>query len=99
MTHPSSHHSMDTHMNFRMSSDDKKIIETAARLKGIKPQTYARQKLIEIASREIEEMNQLNRLILSDEQWDQFIKIMEAPIKINENLKKAIRDFNEIEKD
>ena len=98
MTQNPSHHSMDTHMNFRMSSDDKRIIETAAKLKGFKVQTYARQKLVEIASKEIEEMNQLNRLILGDQQWDQFIKIMEAPIEINENLRKAIQDFNEIEK-
>lgn len=30
-------HSMDSHMNFRMSQHDKQIIETAARLKGLKP--------------------------------------------------------------
>lgn len=44
-----SHQGMNSHMNFRMSSNDKKIIETAARLKGFKPNTYARMKLLEIA--------------------------------------------------
>lgn len=51
MQHP--HHSMDSHMNLRMSSEDKLIIETAARLKGFKPNTYARIKLLEIAEKDI----------------------------------------------
>ena len=89
-------HLMDSHMNFRMSSNDKKIIETAAQLKGLKPQTYARQKLLEIAEKDIAEMNQLNTLTLSHNDWEQFIAIMEAPVQINKNLKNAILHFNEI---
>lgn len=87
-------HFMDTHMNFRMSARDKKIIETAAKLKGLKPNTYARQKLLEIAEKDITEMNQLNTVILGEKDWEQFMIIMDAPIQINENLKKAISHFN-----
>jgi uncharacterized protein (DUF1778 family) len=89
-------HGMDSHMNFRMSSKDKEIIETAARLKGFKPNTYARMKLLEIAEKDIAEMGQLNTLILNERDWEQFVSIMEAPVQTNENLKRAIREFNQM---
>lgn len=91
-------HSMDSHMNFRMSSKDKKTIEIAAMIQGLKPNTYARKKLLEIAEKEICEMNQLNTLVLNDQDWNRFIDVMEAPIKINKPLKKAIADFNRLTK-
>jgi len=87
-------HSMDSNMNFRMSSLDKETVEKAALLKGLKPNTYARLKLVEMAERDIAELGQVNRLTLNDSQWDQFMTIMEAPLtKPNKNLKKAIQDF------
>lgn len=91
-------HSMNTHMNFRMSTQDKEIIETAAKLKGLKPNTYARQKLLESAEKDIAEMNLLNTLVLSDKDWQKFIAIMEDPVQTNENLKSAIAQFNKIKK-
>lgn len=87
---------MNTHMNFRMSAQDKKIIETAAKLKGLKPNTYARQRLLEVAEKDIAEKTQLNTLILSDKDWEQFMAIMGAPVRINKNLKEAISDFNKL---
>lgn len=89
--------SLDSHMNFRMSSRDKKIIETAAKLKGLKSQTYVRQKLIESAEKDIAAMNQINALILSEQDWQQFIYIMDAPIRINENLRNAIEHFDDLD--
>jgi len=89
-------HSMDSHMNFRMSLHDKRLIETAAKFKGLKPNTYARQRLLAIAENDIAEMNQSNRLILSEQDWEQFMTIMEAPIEQNTNLKKAIKNFNKM---
>ena len=85
---------MDSHINFRMSSQDKKVIEMAASLKGYKPNTYARQKLLEIAQKDILEMSQIHSLILNEKEWLQFVAIMEAPLQLNDNLKKAIQDFN-----
>lgn len=84
---------MDSHLNFRMSSHDKKIIETAAKLKGIKPNTYARQKLLEAAEKDIVETSQHNALILNQADWDRFLEIMEAPVKVNQNLKKAFKKY------
>ncbi len=86
--------SMDNHLNFRMSSHDKRIIETAARLKGLKPHTYARQKLLEAAEKDVAEMSQLNTLILNQVDWEFFLSIMEAPVQINQNLKKAVKNFH-----
>ena len=88
---------MDSHLNFRMSFKDKKIVETAAKLKGFKLNTYARQKLIEIAKKDIDSMSQSNHLILSEADWNEFIKIMESPVPINPNLLKAIQEFNDID--
>ncbi len=90
----STHSSMDNNLNFRMSSHDKQIIETAARLSGLKPNTYARQKLLEAAQKDINKLNELNTLVLSETDWECFIGIMEKPIKINQNLKKAIKHFH-----
>lgn len=88
----------DSHMNFRMSSKDKKIIEAAAKLKGLKPNTYARQKLLEVAEKDIAEMSRINSITLNQNEWAQFVKIMEEPIKINKNLKDAVNLFNKIKK-
>jgi uncharacterized protein (DUF1778 family) len=85
--------SMDNHLNFRMSSHDKKMIETAARLQGLKPNTYARRKLLEAAEKDIIEMSQLNSLILNPTDWEYFLNIMEAPVRVNQNLKKAVKNF------
>ncbi len=92
--HSNAHSSMDSHMNFRMLADDKAIIEAAAYLNGLKPQTYARQKLLEIAKKDIAEMNHSNTLVLDNESWYEFVAIMEAPIEVNVNLKAAVANFN-----
>lgn len=84
---------LDTHLNFRMSSEDKSYIEMAAQFKGLKPNTYARKRLLEAAKRDIEEMNQQNRLKLSEEDWEAFLEVMEAPVQLNTHLKKAMKAF------
>lgn len=85
---------MDTHMNFRMFAADKSIIEAAANLKGLKPQTYARQRLVEIAKKDVAEMSLSNTLVLDQKGWEQFIAIMDAPISMNKKLKAAVAEFN-----
>ncbi len=89
--------SMDSNMNFRMSSVDKMTIEKAALLTGLKPNTYARLRLLEVAEQDIAEMGQLNKLVLSNEQWDQFLAIMDAPSeRTHHNLKKAIQAYKKM---
>lgn len=84
---------MNNNLNFRISSLDKKMIESAANFKGIKPNTYARQKLLEAAERDLAEMSKLNSVVLEKKAWDRLMEMMDAPIEINENLKKAADDF------
>ncbi len=84
---------MDSHLNFRMSSHDKKIIEIAAKLKGLKPNTYVRQKLLEAAEKDIAELSQLNTLILNQADWEFFVSVMETPVLLNPNLKNAVKNY------
>lgn len=84
----------DSHMNFRMSSQDKKIIEMAAKLKGLKPNTYARQKLLEMAEKDIAESSQINTFLLSHKDWAKFTEIMEQPVQINRHLKSAVQQLH-----
>lgn len=88
--------SMDTHMHFRLSEKDKKVIEAAAKIKGLKPNTYARQRLVEVAEKDLSEMNSLNTVILNENEWDKFMYLMDAPFEENKHLRKAIDDFNSI---
>lgn len=90
------YHNMDSHMNFRMLAADKALIEAAASLLGMKPQTYARQKLLEIAKKDIAEMSLSNTLVLDKDGWEQFTALMEAPIEVNKNLKEAIGQFKNV---
>ncbi len=83
----------NNNLNFRISYNDKKLIEMAANYKGLKPNTYARQKLLEAAKQDIAETNHLNSLVLDPENWNKLVAIMDAPIKSNKNLKKAVEDF------
>lgn len=94
--YPREYHNMDSHMNFRMLAADKALIEAAASLLGMKPQTYARQKLLEIAKKDIAEMGLSHTLILDSEGWEQFTAIMEAPIEVNKNLKEAVGHFKNV---
>lgn len=84
--------SMDNHMHFRMSSDDKHLIEEAARLKGLKPNTYARQCLLAAAERDLAESGK-QKLVLNEQDWTLFMSILSAPIKPNKNLKKAVDSY------
>ena len=85
--------SMDSHFNFRMSGEDKKLVEIASKLMGLRSNTYARQKLVEAAKHDIERMNRFNSLTLNESDWDQFMRVMESPVKTNQNLKKAVSDY------
>jgi uncharacterized protein (DUF1778 family) len=85
--------SMDNHMHFRMSSNDKQLIEEAAKLKGIKPNAYARQCLIAAAERDLAELSQQNRIVLNEEDWDVFMHMLQAPVAENKNLKRAMSSY------
>lgn len=86
-------YSMDRHFNFRMSSKDKKIIEMAAKLSGLKPQTYARQKLIEAAEKDIKDKDIFGSITVNQEDWDFLLELMKSPVQANPHFKKALQDY------
>lgn len=84
---------MNSHLNIRMSAEDKKTIETAAKLKGLKLNTYVCKKILEAAEKDIAEMNQLNTLSSNEGDWQQFLDMMEVPDQLNKDLKKSVKRF------
>lgn len=82
---------MNSHLNLRMSNYDKKIVESAAKIKGLKPQTYSRQTLLEAAKKDIESQSYLT---LNERDWDFLLEMLDAPIDTNIALRKAAEDFN-----
>jgi uncharacterized protein (DUF1778 family) len=84
-------HRMNSNLNFRLSSQDKLLIEHAAILAGLKSNTYAR--LLEAAERDIEELSNRNTLILNSDEWEQFTQILKALVKVNKHLKRAVAKF------
>ncbi|MCE5316036.1 MAG: DUF1778 domain-containing protein [Parachlamydia sp.] len=80
-------------MHFLISSHDKHLIEKAARLKGLKSTTYARQCLLAAAERDLPEFGK-QKLVLNEQDWTLFMSILSAPIKPNKNLKKAFDSYH-----
>lgn len=84
----------DTVLQFRVNFHDKSTIQRAAELKGLEPSMYIRSLILENAKNEIRRADKvLNQIFLSSEKWEQFIEIMNAPVTVNENLKKDFADF------
>lgn len=88
-------HVMDSQFNFRMSTDDRQLIEGAARFLGLKPNTYARKRLREAAHKDLEEALERRHLVLSEKEWDHFMAIIEAPIPHLPKLEAASRRFKQ----
>ena len=80
---------LTNHMHFRIAPQEKLLVEQAAEVLGLKPNTYARQRLIEAAERDLESLMNESRLILNDEAWNQLITIMEQPYRKNKKLTRA----------
>lgn len=77
---------LSDHMHFRIAPQEKLLVEQAAEVMGLKPNIYARQRLIEAAERDLNEQ----RLVLNEEAWNQLIAIIEVPpLKENKKLKRA----------
>lgn len=81
---------LSDHMHFRIAPQEKLLVEQAAEVMGLKPNTYARQRLIEAAERDLEALMHEQRLVLSEEAWNQLVAIMEAPtVQENKKLTRA----------
>lgn len=81
---------LTNHMHFRIAPQEKLLVEQAAEVMKLKPNTYARQRLIEAAERDLEALMHEQRLALNEEAWNQLIEIMEAPpLHKNKKLTRA----------
>lgn len=87
------HPKKDSLIQFRVSATDKSIIQKAAELHGIEASTYMRTLILETAKREVNRFSEENRIVLTPEEWEHFMEVMNAPLNINKNLKRAFSDF------
>lgn len=80
---------LGTHMHFRIADQEKLLVEQAAKLVGLKPNTYARRRLLEAVEKDLETLSNEQKLFLDEETWDQLVAIIEKPYEENRKLKRA----------
>lgn len=85
-----------SHIHFRIAPQEKLILEQAAELVGLKPNTYARQRLIEAAERDLETLRQEQSLLLGEDAWNQLLDIMDKPSYENKKLLRAAARHNKL---
>ena len=81
------------YLQARVSREDKEQIETAARLAGLDVSVYIRLHVLQAAQRDLRKAEKENRIRLSEDEWEVFMGIMTAPLRLNENLQRAFVDF------
>lgn len=86
---------MDDTLHFRLSKEDKKTLEEAARLHNIKLNTYVRTRLLQAARRDLEQYKSENVYVLNDKEWNRFIDIMEAPVQITSEMRNALAKYKD----
>lgn len=79
-------------VDLRIDQDQKELLERAASLRGLSLSSYLLSNSIEAATRDIESHE---KLVLSDNDRDLFLSLMENPPEPNQALKSAMRRFQE----
>ncbi len=79
-------------LDIRIDQDQKELLERAASLRGLSLSSYLLSNSIEAATRDIESHE---KLVLSDNDRDLFLSLMENPPEPNQALKSAMRRFQE----
>ncbi|MGK7931829.1 MAG: DUF1778 domain-containing protein [Microcystaceae cyanobacterium] len=82
--------SKSSHLDLRVTPEQKELLERAATLKGISLSAYTLLHLIPIAKKEIE---QQEPLILSDQDRDLFLSTLENPPSLTGKLKDAVEEY------
>lgn len=80
----------DRRIDLRVTQEQKDLLEKAAALKGISLSAYTLFHLLGAAKQDIEDHE---RLILSDRDRDLFMSVMENPPELQGNLKVAIQKY------
>ncbi|NES19705.1 MAG: DUF1778 domain-containing protein [Symploca sp. SIO3E6] len=82
--------SKSSRLDLRVTPEQKELLERAATLKGVSLSAYTLFYLIPIAKKEIE---QQERLILSNQDRDLFLSTLENPPPLQGRLKEAIEQY------
>jgi uncharacterized protein (DUF1778 family) len=82
----------DSRIDLRVTQEQKELLEKAASLRGISLSAYTLFYLLAVAKQEIEDQE---RLVLSDCDRDLFMSIMENPPELQGNLKIAIKKYRD----
>ena len=83
-------HSKSSRLDLRVTPEQKELLERAATLKGVSLSSYTLFHLILIAKKEIE---QEERLILSNQDRDLLLSTLENPPPLKGKLKEAIQKY------
>ncbi|MGK7879322.1 MAG: DUF1778 domain-containing protein [Crocosphaera sp.] len=83
-------HSKSSRLDLRVTPEQKELLERAATLKGVSLSSYTLFHLIPIAKKEIE---QEERLILSNQDRDLLLSTLENPPPLTGKLKEAIQEY------
>lgn len=79
-------------VDLRVSPEQKELLERAASIRGLSLSSYLLSNSIEAAIKDIESHE---KLVLSDNDRDLFLSLMENPPEPNQALKSAMRRFQE----
>ncbi|QIR35454.1 DUF1778 domain-containing protein [Tolypothrix sp. PCC 7910] len=80
----------DSRIDLRVTQEQKELLEKAASLRGISLSAYTLSHLLPIAKQEIDNQE---RLVLSDCDRDLFMSMMENPPELQGNLKTTIKKY------
>jgi uncharacterized protein (DUF1778 family) len=79
-------------VDLRISPDEKELLEKAASIKGLSLSSYVVSNCLEAARRDIETYHEC---VLSDEDRDLFLYLIENPPEPNQALKSAMARFKD----
>ncbi len=82
----------DNHIELRVTQEQKQLIEKAAAIKGISLNAYTLFYILNAAKQDIEEQE---KLVLSNRDRDLFISVMENPPELQGKLKSAIKKYRD----
>lgn len=84
--------SKQSRVDLRVSPEQKELLERAAFLRGLSLSSYLLSNSIEAAIKDIESHS---KFVLSDNDRDLFLSLMENPPEPNQALKSAMKRFQE----
>ena len=84
--------SKNSRIDLRVTPEQKQLLEKAASLKGISLSAYTLSHLLEIAQKDIDNHE---KLVLSNQDRDLFLSVIENPPQLSGKLKTAIKKYRQ----